>query len=332
VTDNPTFKSVISQFGFLPVEVPPSDLIDEVDLSVRWFEGAVAHLAALTKPGHTIMAGYLVDNEFNAFAGTVDGQDVVAVNLGILSKSRMMCSLALASDIDLPWLQADPSLRCAGLPAIWTSAVRFVFLHELGHIWKGHTSLVAKEFGLRFIDELRMASSGSGIGETDAQTLEMDADVFAITTVMLQVLSGSKSGSWIDPRFEELNGTGAAAIASALFAIYLIWRMFDEACDLENVEMRSHPPAPMRQGMILAAALTALTERHGFEASKAAAVLTAAMISAERCYAKIRSRPIDVTAIKLSASQEGREYVERLIRNLEVLRPRLESLRRGVNA
>jgi hypothetical protein len=201
-----------------------------------------------------------------------------------------------------------------------------VFLHELGHIGKGHTLLVAKEFGLPFIDELRMASSGSGIGETDAHALEMDADVFAITAVILQVMSGSKSGSWIDPRFEELNGVGAASVASALFAIYLICRMFDEACGLGNVGIRSHPSAPMRQGMILAMALDVLSKQHGFEAAKAEAVLVAAMMSAERCYGQMRGRPIDLTAIEYSVSQEGQKYVEGLIRNLGVLRPRLELL------
>jgi hypothetical protein len=182
---------------------------------------------------------------------------------------------------------------------------------------------------MRAIDELLMISPGSGMGELDAKTLEMDADVFAITAVLLQSLSGSRPGKWINPKFDDINGDGASAAANALFAIYLIWRMFDEACDLANVERRSHPPVPMRQAMMFAAASTALTERHGFEASKAQAVLMAAMISAELCYAKTKSRPIDVAAIKLSAPQEGQAYVGRLIGNLEVLKPRLEVLLRG---
>jgi hypothetical protein len=332
VTDNPTFKSLMKQFDFLPVEAAPPDLVDVVDLSLEWFAGAVEHLAALTKPGHTVLAGFLEDDEFNACACTVDGHDVVAVNLGILRESRRVCSMALASDVDIPWLQSDPSIRSAGLPIIWTTAVRFVFLHELGHIWKGHTSLAATEFGLRFIDELRMASSGSEIGETNAQTLEMDADVFASTTIMLQVVTGaeniSRNRSWIDPKFDELNGRGASAVASALFAIYLVWRMFDEACVLENIEIRSHPPAPMRQSIILAAALDTLTKRHGFEFSKAGAVLTAAMQSAERCFARTRGRPVDMASIAQTISEEGKEYMNRLISNLQVLQPRLDLVKR----
>jgi hypothetical protein len=331
VTDNPIFNSLVSRLRLAPIETPPPELVDEMDISLRWFEESVAYLAADTKTSRTVSAGYLDDRQFNAFASTVDGRDVVAVNLGILIRSRNLCRMALASDNDVPWLHPDRSRRSVGLPVIWSGAIRYVFLHELGHIWKGHTHLIARQYGLNSIDELHMASS-SKVSKLDAQTLEMDADVFASSGIVLQALHSAKPDSWINPEFDEINGVGAAAVASALFAIYLVWRMFDEACDLEGVRISSHPPAPIRQSMIFASALSELTGRHGFQASKASTIISAVISSAERSYAKARGQPVDIAGIAHSISREGQEYVGTLIRNLEVLRPRLELLRRDRSA
>ncbi|MGX1102556.1 MULTISPECIES: hypothetical protein [Bradyrhizobium] len=325
---NPTFNSLVSQLRLTPAETPPPELADQIEITLRWFERVVANLAAGTETARTVSAGYLADREFNAFAGTVDGRDVVAVNLGILIRSQNLCSMALASNVDVPWLHPDRSRRSVGLPAIRSGAVRYVFLHELGHIWKGHTLLIAQQYGRNSIDEMNMASS-SRVSKLDAQTMEMDADVFAISGIVLQQLHRAKADSWINPEFEEINGNGAAAVASSLFAIYLVWRMFEEACDLKGVRISSHPPAPMRQNMIFAHALSELTGRHGFEFSKASAIIEAVFKSAELCYAAARGHPVDVAGFAQTISPEGHKYVGSLISNLEVLRPRLQLLLRN---
>ena len=299
-----------------------------VKQTLEWFQTVVKDRADKTKPGHEVLVGYLENDEFNAFAATIDGHDVIALNIGVLKLGRG--ALIKNVNTDIPWLKAR---KFAQGEALLERATQFVFMHELGHIWNGHTSFANQYLGLRVLDELRVTASLSAEQAVDWQTLEMDADGYAAANMVENSIGQSRdhpdSFKHLDLEFDKTYGASASAVAESMFAMYLVWRMFDEAFDAANLKAADHPSAPMRQRIIVGATAAALVQRHGYSIENAYEMLLIVARVAETFHSAAAGRAFDAGAFKSAMEDTG--YLNSLLRNWADLRPRLEKLKRGGN-
>lgn len=159
---------------------------------------------------------YCDDEEINAYVCYDEKtmEDVLRVNTGTVIDVFAMMKTAFAQNNILPTFsdsskevnpvisgffeKSDCSIRYNGTPiddirhtlADYASmfALRFIFTHELGHILNGHTQYLKKAYMNPRIDMRLKEEEGDSTYCLDRRTLEMDADAFAATTSIDNVI------------------------------------------------------------------------------------------------------------------------------------------------
>ena len=64
-------------------------------------------------------------------------------------------------------------------------AIKFVILHEMGHLYNGHVEYLKKKLNIKKLAECKDENS---ISELDNRTIEMDADAFAISMLVREII------------------------------------------------------------------------------------------------------------------------------------------------
>jgi hypothetical protein len=330
-----------------------------VGLTDRFHERFLGR-ANSTKPGHEVEFIFLKSQEFNAWAASHRGHDVIAMNAAVVAILANLFARLMSDPQSMSWIGNAGSETLAAISVkeglhsrllvgarqrpkdalrgrvahhMASLASMWVFQHELAHIWNGHVDLLHERRGFRSIDELK-AASRTGIGSLDLQTLEMDADSYATTNVLLQAIQPrldrpSDFSELTFPEFEEI-GPGASMAYIAMFAIYFLFRSFDEALNLGvDLDRASHPPAPVRQGFAMTSAMVTIETHFGIPQSRTRALAKTVVSHAEEAFARITERqPILVDdALK----SWNRDFAARVFRNWNALRPDLDRLKRGGN-
>lgn len=143
-------------------------------------------------------------------------------------------------------LPVDPN-RTEYAKALTDIAFDFIVLHELGHLLNGHVALVQERFASKGIDE---QSPPAGLDPLLSQTLEMDADSFAIAQLAGHVVTSAH----INPM------NAAERIFQVMFSIYSSLRVFGFK---KNSATYRHPAPTLRRNLIAATIGTwALTSPH----------------------------------------------------------------------
>ncbi|MGO6847984.1 hypothetical protein ACCS84_33190 [Rhizobium ruizarguesonis] len=281
--------------------------------------------ASTRKPGHEIEIGFFNAPEVNAFAATWDGQDGIAISWGVVTTLRQAFRSALIPPDYFTWIPTEA--RDDAATWLYECSKFFVFLHELGHVWNGHTSLLVQRGISAFIEEIRAFGDGT-LGNLERQTMEMDADGFASANIFNLGVATHKfpiTHEGIEKEF----GPGATQLAMVSLAIYFVFRLFDAAADFDDEEKHAHPSPPLRQLMIASALAVAAHNSGVFEEKNARQVIFQGMTAAEEVYARYAEKPIDDAAFQAAAGLEGGKYIRKLLRHWHVLRPQLDQLKRG---
>lgn len=324
-----SFEELTAELGWRPLRTSPPGWQNEISKSLAYFNHLIGDRALYTKPGHQVAVGYLEDMSWNARATTIDGNDVIAIFFGLLRDSYLISRAIADRGVDLPWANLDsPELKREMGHFLHQAMVTFVFLHEQGHIWSGHTDFWGAKYGSRTIDELR----GDPAALLDRQTIEMNADGYAASNTVSTALHHfhTYSPRWLSAEFDSKYCAGASMVATALFAVYLSFRGWDQAWRLEGMEQRFYPASPMRMSMILNASLEALRMR-GLQTERGVDLVTEVMKAGERAHAAITGEPENPSVIIQTFSTEGIIYLRKLLRHWAVLRPELDKLKRGGN-
>jgi len=300
-----------------------SDQEDMIGTLTQFNQLATNH-ANTRHPGHFIDIGFFDSDEVNAFAATWEGIDAIAISWGCTTVLRTLFDSALEKP-GFPWVPDHQ--RISASMWLYECAKHFIFLHELGHIWNGHTSLLNQRGVLPFIEELSVFPD-QGLGSLDRQTMEMDADGFAAANIFSLGLYVHKFPT-VNRQIEEEYGVGATGLAMASLAIYLVFRMYDEAIDFDHAAVRVHPSAPLRQRMIAGSLAVAAAKENVFSSEQAMQLIVRGMSSAEDVYSRIRGTKRDDEAFIAALGEEGERYLRRLLRQWHILRPQLDPLKRG---
>jgi hypothetical protein len=180
---------------------------------------AMLHIQAFSPLGATYQLehGWILDGEFNAIAGIeeIDGIDCIGINFGV---AHVICNLFRAmlghrailvgigdcrgeeahssyipetAIVDVnhfsPVKVPTDLIRARFARQLSYCAFHFIFLHEFAHLFHGHIDWLCRNTSFRRLGEIG-ATTIPGLKPIDLQTIEMDADAFAITDLLMAAL------------------------------------------------------------------------------------------------------------------------------------------------
>ncbi|TBC93222.1 hypothetical protein ELH26_03900 [Rhizobium leguminosarum] len=321
------------------------------------FNYFAADRAKAQAPGHSVAIGFSEDCEYNAIARTDDEGDLIAISANVpvsleRAFNRALCFksvMPFAGPLDEEHVDPEPvdpkdlvyglnsnvprivppnQIRSNLATLLTTIAMDFIFEHEMGHIWNGHTSF-GNGLGISAYEEIEKTPDAR-ISETEYQTLEMDADVFAGTAMTRERLLPQP---WLPmiADWENKFGPGSTMLSLQMWAVYFSFRILDEAATLANVETRKHPPIYVRHFHVLGSWAAALSRRRGRDEKETYEMVRSITMGVEGAFACLTGREFDPAGITMAYSQEARDYIVVLLENWPRLRPQLDPLKRGGN-
>jgi hypothetical protein len=300
--------------------------------------------------------GILPYQDFNAWACTYKGVDLIALHSGAIYILRDLFDYMLSNPVVLPQIgnpssevaqeyynietdtfiaihsvrrfEPKDSARSDYAATLFQIGLNYIFQHELGHIFNGHTLWLTQTYGTRVLAEVGAASIPN-IDLLHLQTLEVDADSFATLDCLSRFCGLTISGGVPQTRPSILGAT-REAIFSVLFALYCTWRIQapEPVVTLPEVLQADHPPAAQRQRFI-ASLLLQFTVQHGaFNATDVTDIIKSVIIEAENIFAALTGKPIDSDLYSRTWDQTV-ELLQLLHQNWKNLRPQLVPLMRG---
>jgi len=343
-------------WGAIALEAIPPQRRSQYEWIRNYFEEVLTYMSTSTRPGHKVFFGFVSDKSFNAFAAT-GAEDFIGIHAGlveiirnafnrIINSRRFMPEFLVGfgegglqfGAVDLVSMAADlyveepsDSKRKSLSDFMQKVALRFFVLHEFGHIWNGHTSFDNKEVHqLKVISELRAAGSVEERAIED-QTLEMDADAFAVGLVLEHAESGDDYELPIIPDLEQIR-PGASRIFFALVSLYYAFRIFDvntfQEDDYKNLD---HPPIPARIDAIMNTAVAYLNEKMGWEIGQAAGIVLISARMSEKNYIDVTGKNKEEFDTSIYTNDLYEPYRKLLLKEWHRLYPLLNKSKRGGN-
>ena len=211
-------------------------------------------------------------------------------------------------------------------------ALRFAIFHELAHHFNGHVFYLKEKKG-----EFELSITGNDsmlkVDALDYQTLEMDADAFAINNAMCNAI-----GLYEDANFLP-NAKDRMVIFELLaFSIHCFFLLLDDDNEITfDINKHKHLPAKNRQALIMSAAARFFKEYshmtvHFKDMDYTELIwerLIKGMRHAEECYNRLTKKNHQF-AHDLLNNEDLLKYTEKVLRNWEKLRPELEKYARTV--
>jgi hypothetical protein len=229
-------------------------------------------------------------------------------------------TLMLASDTNEKAGPKDLE-RQAHASLLTSLAIRFLFLHEYGHIVNGHVDLKGNLFNSFSISEIEKASLM--FSPLNSQTIEMDADRFAATfSIWFLDMSNHR----------DFYGDIAAAqkacrtyfemnLENLFFSIYSLFRIFTyKQYSLEELQKKSHPIEVIRQRIFFLVSDSILNKRFGDKINE---MMARTIYNVENAFSQISETKIDINPIKEAYDKEQSQYLNLIIENWNNVRPQL---------
>jgi hypothetical protein len=197
-------------------------------------------------------------------------------------------------------------------------AFDFLLGHELMHISHGHVDYLDDKYHQPFIAELGWHSPGPDV-LLERQTLEMDADSGAATAVgMATIRLNAANLASPDFRWGPHCRTPGDALFTWTFAVCSLFRLFGDVRIVgRDLLSDAYPPPGIRQGAVLAAAITHIVKRK-WDAdliNSAGPITRRAVAEVERAFADLTGAPVPDEGLKESLGPLGRDHAMRLYGN-----------------
>lgn len=218
--------------------------------------------------------------------------------------------------------------------ALFDVAADFLLMHEVGHIRNGHVALLQQRAGPRPFRELPFDEADK-LEIAEVQALEFDADGFAIQKVFERVhardpFAEFAKGLLKDHRLPDDAGL-TASWYFAWFAVYSVFRLFDEAIEISAIPLRMQAPAALRQACLLPA-VAALTARKGWShlsLQQWVDLATDAGLEAERTVTGLRRMKPNPHAYLAAWNGAAFDQIGVYLETWDTLAPQLAPLKRG---
>jgi hypothetical protein len=295
---------------------------------------------------------YIENWDVNALAFERDNHDFVGIYIGaivtiysffgsLLAYPRFLMSIGnpLAEEewksdrFDPRQLYRQPKdvARRSFAHLMATLAIDFLFAHEIGHLMNGHVKLLRMKKGMPLVAEFDPTQKTLEENLT-LQTLEMDADSFAVGQGLATALGRADDPSHVfPPDWREWYGTSRQALFSWTLAIYGFFRLFFKGTvNLDDLDSTSHPPPNIRLSMALTTVVEFLKKRGLVELiPQLEPIIGEVMRTVETGQALITSTPLNLGGIQQTLDPRANKHLGRLLNHWKVLRPELVPLNRG---
>lgn len=201
-------------------------------------------------------------------------------------------------------------------------AFDFLFQHEFGHIFNGHTDWLNQTLGFRVLAEVG-ASTIPGLSNLDLQTLEMDADSFASLDGFSRIIN--------IPSYTGFFGSQQGAVFALLFSLYCVWRLFAKHVDgdVDAILADDHPPAIYRQRFNVGFVIELLLKCGNWTEDAIGKQFGDVVFAAEVGFKTLTGAPIDKEMLAPETYKKSDQLLVRLTENWRLLRPQLDVLKRG---
>ena len=167
-------------------------------------------------------------------------------------------------------------------------ALNYLIHHEIGHIIRGHCGYYKKLREKEHWSELELKQLANPL---HFQTMEMDADSFAVNYAFLSTENAAKAHASGNPTSYPWNLIYADTMTFFrywMFAIYSFHRLcnFENFSEEETNEL-SHPPPSVRVSIMAANIVTIMDNRNMPNSQEMAKMLMAIPVEAETAFSKI---------------------------------------------
>lgn len=294
---------------------------------------------------------YLEDNFLNAIATSYKNNNVVLMNIGTISKINRLFFDMLRDPEIFNDVKDDPktNINISGkritnrlsskqiislkihdrrredlMFCLIHWAVRFILLHELGHHYNGHIKFLENEYNL---STLAMCNNKlEKLSNLDYQTLEMDADAFAIGQSVDHVLSLYINKNNILSHNSILRKIINEDFDKIIFywgiAIHCLFLLFEKSHHVDDVHLQRR----LRQNIALNTAIECVEKDGGdmIDCNKFVDLMYKAQEYAEKAYNKVQNTKTDYDEIKKIMNLHQLISVQNIFDNWKNVRPELE--------
>ncbi len=206
------------------------------------------------------------------------------------------------------------------------TAIKYLILHEYGHIVMGHLEYkneVTNSFS--FNEVFCITDSKNQLNPLISQTLEMDADSYATNASLsdLQIIVENMGQLPDDVKFIYKNFKESFSLW--VFSIYSFFRLFGNKKDsVEQLKTSFYPTTGMRQiSMVtLIAKLYAQNGKKYTDELFQIALQSSAQV--EKSFAEISEQGIGLESIEFAVRPEAKEHFGIVLKNWNNVRPHLE--------
>jgi hypothetical protein len=305
--------------------------------------------------------GFAENREFNAFADR-RSKDVVCIYTSAVRVMWSLFNAMMGIRETFPWIddidrlgengappaktelfflpppgsvtEAEESIRRKLALALFDVAMDFLLMHEIGHLWNGHVDLLHQKSASKPLQELHFGEENHF--EIDqAQALEFDADGFAIQKVFARAYHENQFAEFSEGLLKDhrvpLDGDHTATWYFTWFAVYSLFRAFDESRSVLEIPLATHPPAELRQACLLTT-VAAVCTRQGWSTLSMpnwATVATDAGLEAEKAFCRLRRIGLNTGAFTAAFEGVAFDQIDRYLESWNSLGPQLAPLKRG---
>lgn len=218
--------------------------------------------------------------------------------------------------------------------AIFNTAIDFMLMHEIAHLWNGHADYIVQKSGVQPFTELRLAAK-SGVDPDILAAFEFDADSFAVQKIFARAYRENQFAEFTEGFAKDhrlpADGDHTTSWYFCWFAIYAVFRAFDEARGIESDLLWVQPPAPLRQACLLST-VSAVCSRQGWSQLSMESWSTIAIgagLECERALCQIRNVPLNTEAFQAAWDGPAFTQIEKYLETWDKIMPELMDVRRG---
>jgi hypothetical protein len=364
VMSDDAFDAVLADLGLKKFDVPEPKS-GATHLFQIFADAAHARLAALSDDYADPRAFAFGFAEHRAFSGFVHrtSKDIICLYVTPLRVAWSFFNAMMDNGRIFPWIDdvdegtaplppkgdlffipeapggsdSATSIRSRLARALFDVAADFLLMHELGHLRNGHVALLQQRAGARPFREYPYDTNDK-LDISEAQALEFDADGFAIQKVFERIYQTNPFAEFGDGLLKDHrlpdDGNRTASWYFTWFAIYAVFRLFDEAVESCAASLRMQPVAALRQACLLPA-VAALASREGWSKltlQQWVDLATDAGLEAERTLTALRRMKPDPHAYLAAWNGAAFTQIGSYLATWEKLAPQLEPLKRGVTS
>ena len=265
----------------------------------------------------------------------------ILTEYGDISKENDALKLinAQITDINILFLSKDPDEKIAPkceiryhLAHLLTIfAIKFLVIHEYGHIIFGHLDYQNIKTKNCYWNEISYEENEEKLDPLISQTLEMDADCYGVNKGIEMLIHYSENNNGLIDELKYFLSPLESSLSLWLFSIYSMFRLFGfKNKDISKLKTSFHPLTGIRQHIVFITAHTIFQNNQYKELlSKIPELEVSTIKSVEKAFEEISMQEYDIEAIKIAFKKESQEHILLLLRNWNKVRPELEKFATG---